>query len=252
MGSWSGWIWDAAQKNHYCYLLDDDNQPLIPYQYMWATPSSENTPAPSNSLSARRDSQQIAGMANEDDLEPEMEYFRFRRVKRRSCLHFFSVGKVIQTEWTEHVDTTSQAARDSIVLSDQSIREGAAEYTEIRNFVVVRTFDGFSECLPIRTHRRRKSDGESRYGVNIAHWGVIYTGNMPTLAPGEAFYKQPIRVDSPYPNDLPDASRINYSKVYNIHHSSRVFAIGQVVPENAHLLEIYHGMTRYRPEEFGQ
>ncbi|KFZ25454.1 hypothetical protein V502_00058 [Pseudogymnoascus sp. VKM F-4520 (FW-2644)] len=113
-------------------------------------------------------------------------------------------------------------------------KHGELAYTSIRRFVIHKTRQGHSLCLPILTYQRQ---GTKKHGVKSWHHAIIYTtiaSEGPTPPPTEldgedVLPNLPILVEAKSPrHELDPTSRLNYAKVYTVEHNIKVCFIGKI------------------------
>jgi len=113
---------------------------------------------------------------------------------------------------------------------------GQAVNGSIRRFIVVKNDQGHCLCLPIATYNRQ---GTLKRGLRAEHHGQIYTSrNPPDLLPGEpALVKQSIRmVPRNQREELHEASRINYAKIYTVEHNVKCHFVGKIHEDDHNIL----------------
>ncbi|KAK0745540.1 hypothetical protein B0T18DRAFT_463687 [Schizothecium vesticola] len=149
--------------------------------------------------------------------------------------------EIFKILWSEPKSSSqSDAQSDAITIEETSgyygSRMGDKFYIGFRRFLVVANDETNCTCVPILTYERR---GCTKRGVKPLKHGIItarYT--IPCQLPGEPKLGfLPIRMDMDYHAEkLAKESRVNYSKLVTIEHSSLVFFIGRVVDEDLDLV----------------
>lgn len=134
---------------------------------------------------------------------------------------FFTVGRVFRMLWIEPATASSNSEHTYPAAYGQRV------VAKVRIFVVIRTSDKYSTCVPIHTYSGR---GDKKPGINCKEHCVVYTGSKPPInreASRESL--PPIRVD---PDDrqalLDDASLINFGRLCTVEHNIKVKAFGIV------------------------
>lgn len=169
---------------------------------------------------------------------------------------YFTPGKVFKVLWSEPKGETAGSkndiAPDIATLTNQY---GEKVYNSIRRFVVIGTFLGHSQCLPIYTYG---SQGLLKKGV-VAHYHArIFTeDNNPSeleLEERRLLTRDPIRVIPKTPRDkLERMSRLNYSKIYTVEHNVKIRPVGWVAKECEKVLaENFDDVHRPLAETWGR
>ncbi|KAL2268518.1 hypothetical protein VTJ83DRAFT_3364 [Remersonia thermophila] len=137
-------------------------------------------------------------------------------------------GEVLKILWCE-----PHGARSDDAFSHRTVSyNGSLFYSGIRRFIIVRTYQGHSSCVPILTYGRL---GCKKRGVKPQYHGIIHQHNKkPSILEGEPVLGvPPIKVRlSERTEKISPESRVNYSKLYSIEHNVRVFFIGSVDPDD--------------------
>ncbi|KAM7208821.1 hypothetical protein V8F20_000984, partial [Naviculisporaceae sp. PSN 640] len=140
----------------------------------------------------------------------------------------FVAGEVFKVLWSE----PKGAGRDELTEAKLHSHMGEHFYYGIRRFIIVRTDEGHSTCVPILTYERRAC---TKRGVKARTHGIIYPkGSRAHTLPGEPpLGFRPVKVELDIPSErIVKESRVNYSKLVTVEHNVRVFFIGRICPED--------------------
>ncbi|KAI1256071.1 hypothetical protein MGN70_002232 [Eutypa lata] len=113
-------------------------------------------------------------------------------------------------------------------------------YVGYRRFIVVRTDEGHSTCIPISTYEGKAC---KKKGVRASKHGIVYENGRhrkpPRLLKNEPVLGyNPVGLDIYAPNEkLAAESRVNYSKLVTIEHNVKVFFIGRVIQQDLDYLQ---------------
>ncbi|KAE8452693.1 hypothetical protein EG329_013952 [Mollisiaceae sp. DMI_Dod_QoI] len=150
---------------------------------------------------------------------------------------FFVPGRVFKILWSEPTNFKEGDYQDEEKINFQ-VAYGEYVYTTVRRFVVIRSFPGHSQCLPILTYG---GQGVLKRGVRAEHHAQIYTSKFEprNTSPEELglLTRRPIRIrpDSKSEN-LDTMSRLNYAKVYTVEHNVKVVSVGRVTKTDEQIL----------------
>ncbi|OBT74595.1 hypothetical protein VF21_06399 [Pseudogymnoascus sp. 05NY08] len=142
----------------------------------------------------------------------------------------FKRGSVFKVLWTEPQGEVKPHQWETKSASETSSHSkyGELAYTSIRRFIIVKSYEGHSTCLPILTY---SNQGTAKPGVKAQHHAIIYSSKRPPseLSGEPELLNVPIRIEMASPADrLVPESRLNYAKVYTVEHNVKVHFIGRV------------------------
>lgn len=146
---------------------------------------------------------------------------------------FFNVGKVFEVLWTQPAGFSPEYI-PRYAPAESRGRFGQKNSSETRMFVVIRTGNYKSTCLPILNYGPK---GASKPGILRSHHGIVYTGKpAPYPTPEESPQRgekglcpTPIHIVVDEPGTcLNEPARINYDSVYTIEHNVKVKPFGKV------------------------
>ncbi|KAL1841931.1 hypothetical protein VTJ49DRAFT_6322 [Mycothermus thermophilus] len=141
----------------------------------------------------------------------------------------FLPGEVFKVLWCEPHGSGGSKTEKVAFTHNMVERDGKLFYQGFRRFIIVRTYEGHSHCVPILTYGRQAC---KKNGVKPDKHGIVHQHNKdPRRLKGEPRLGiPPVRVKLyERAEKISVESRINYSKVYSIEHNVRVFFIGSVV-----------------------
>ncbi|KAK4215939.1 hypothetical protein QBC37DRAFT_113180 [Rhypophila decipiens] len=144
----------------------------------------------------------------------------------------FYTGDVFKVLWSEPLG----AGRADMTDAEARSHLGQRFYVGIRRFIIVRTDEGHSTCVPILTYERRAC---TKRGVKPRTHGIIYPdGTRPRPLDGEPpLGCKPVKIELDFPQErIVKESRVNYAKLVTIEHNVKVFFIGRVAAEHLHLV----------------
>ncbi|RYP02847.1 hypothetical protein DL764_005567 [Monosporascus ibericus] len=108
-------------------------------------------------------------------------------------------------------------------------------YVGYRRFIVVRSDEGHSTCIPISTYEGKAC---TKNGVRASKHGIVYElsrhkGPPRLLKKEPELGFEPVALEIYAPNEkLQLESRVNYSKLVTIEHNVKVFFIGRVAQQH--------------------
>ncbi|KAK5719519.1 hypothetical protein LTR15_008043 [Elasticomyces elasticus] len=181
----------------------------------------------------------------EGDQEQLFSTFRIRRH------NFYIRGRVFRVLWAEPAGEGS-ADIESFVQNDQDVpndnsgftrgRHGQSVYSKARRFVVIREGDYYCSVLPITSYGKQ---GVGKQGVKKSEHSIIYSHKpvpqpLPSERPerGEAGMRiHAIQVTPDVATEkLDPLLRLDYGKVYTVHHNVKVESYGVVHPNSMDFL----------------
>ncbi|KAK4950628.1 hypothetical protein LTR10_010621 [Elasticomyces elasticus] len=178
----------------------------------------------------------------------EEQLFSTFRIRRHS---FYIRGRVFRVLWAEPAGEGSTDI-ESFVQGDQEVpdenagftqgRHGQSVYSKARRFVVIREGDYYCSVLPITSYGKQ---GVGKQGVKKSEHSIIYSHKpvsqpMPSERPdrGEAGMRtHAIQVTPDIATEKLDPfSRLDYGKIYTVHHNLKVESYGVVHPNSMDFL----------------
>ncbi|KFZ08885.1 hypothetical protein V502_09088 [Pseudogymnoascus sp. VKM F-4520 (FW-2644)] len=144
----------------------------------------------------------------------------------RILIAWLQILKVVWTEPEGH-SRSRQKEKANFQVTGPS-KYGERAYTSIRRFIIIKSYEGHSTCLPILTYGHR---GTAKPGVKPDHHAIIYSrGRLSSMVSEEQeLVNEPIRIEMNSPRHTLDSmSRINYAKIYTVEHNVMVSFIGRV------------------------
>lgn len=137
--------------------------------------------------------------------------------------HFFKIGRVFMTLWSEPAGST---VRSGLHISTSSV--GGRIFSETRRFVVVHEGSGYSLCCAFQTYRKR---GTTKSHLSLENHATVYvSGSEPKLLPQEqapGMGSFPIVLGDKSVTIDP-SSRLNFGKVYTVEHNIKVRNVGKI------------------------
>ncbi|KAF8853414.1 hypothetical protein BDZ45DRAFT_694311 [Acephala macrosclerotiorum] len=195
------------------------NEP--PYEIASSRPDPVHTNQPSMSIPVPPETQiSVGSHAMADKLDPRY------KVQPSS---FFVPGRVFKVLWSEPTNVTEDIDFDEEQVGGR-VAYDEYVYTTVRRFVVIRTFSGHSQCLPILTYG---GQGVLKRGIHAETHAQIYSSHKPPRVSYEEMEKgltrKPIRIrPESQSENLDPMSRLNYAKIYTIEHNIKVLSVGRV------------------------
>lgn len=144
----------------------------------------------------------------------------------------FETGKVFKILWPEPIGAQATSSENKI----QSNQFGDQFYICFRRFIVAKSDEGHSTCVPILTYEGRAC---TKRGIKPDKHGIVYAlGSRPQKLKNEPDLGfPPVRMSLEVEGEkLAHTSRVNYSKFQTIEHNAKVFFIGRLVQSD---LEIF-------------
>ena len=155
-------------------------------------------------------------------------------IRRRDYKHYFTIGRVFLTLWTEPFSTLTskdEMTAVSVIIHGQKV------YSKPRRFIVVREGQDrkSATCLPITSY---SNAGVLRNGIQLSDHGFVYSKKKPEKVDG--LRSKPLRVTvKKGARHLTYPSLVNYAKVHNIESHWKVKDVGELDEESKQTLLHY-------------
>jgi hypothetical protein len=126
------------------------------------------------------------------------------------------------------------------------VQKAASACAKTFYFITSRNSISNNMFRPIVTYRNQ---GTQEKGVNPEEHTLVYAAKSsdakpPKLLKGEKLNKDPIRMKPDRGVRLPEASRINFGKVYTVEHHAKVVSLGKIIREHLPKLKSYYDEVR--------